>query len=199
MAEPAPSQAPGNVAPAPATTPALMPIAVDEVPERCLDFAKLAGSTSRNAALSARISLATCMVDQKARPIALCDCEHAVNEVDAVMQPSLVLLDEVFEHGDAAMKVLARHAQGEMLASFAARILATVPQPATNTEEAVALRDTRLAMIRPLVEPWQSRAQASFAEVDKLVSTNPQLEKNAAVAAAARASRAKLTRGVANR
>ena len=45
----------------------------------------------------------------------------------AAIDPSLALLDEVFLIGDPAMKVLARHTQGEILSSFAQRILATVP------------------------------------------------------------------------
>ena len=61
-----------------------------------------------------------------------------------------------------------------------------------SAEEAVALRDTRLAILQPLVQPWVTRAQAAFTEIDKLARANPQLAKNPAVLAAVRASRAKL-------
>lgn len=195
----APAQPPAVAAPQ-ATAPAsLTTIDVDAAPEPCRDLAKLAASPSRNAALSARISFATCLADQITKRIVLCDCEQSVIEVNAAIEPSLVLLDEVFAHGDAATQILARHAQGQMLSSFATRLLATVPPPATNTEEAVALRDTRLAMLQPHIQPWQSRAQAAYAELDKIARANPQLAKNAAVLAAVRATRDKLSQGVAKR
>lgn len=183
-AAPAPSEAPG---------------AVEDVPEACRDFAKLATSQSKNAALSAQISLATCLVDQRSKSLVLCDCEQSVLDVNAVLEPSLLMLDQVYVAGDPATKILARHAQGEMLSSFAARMLATVPPPATNTEAATALRDTRLAMVQPLVQPWQARAQAVFSDLDKIARANPQLAKNAAVVAAVRSGRAKLSSGVAKR
>jgi hypothetical protein len=122
----------------------------------------------------------------------LCDCEQSINDVNAAIDPSLAILDEVFLLGDPVTKILARHTQGEILSGFAQRMLATVPPAANSTPEAMALRDTRVAMLQPLVQPWLARAQAAFAELDKIARTNPQLAKNPAVLAAVRASRAKL-------
>lgn len=164
-----------------------------EIPEPCRDLAKLADSPSKNQALSARTSLATCLADQKTKPLVLCDCEQSVRDIEAAMQPSLDMLDEVFALGDPAQQILARHAQGEMLQSFATRMLATVPPPLNSSEQAIALHDTRLAMLSPLVQPWQQQAHAAFSAVDKLARANPQLAKNQAVLAAVRTSRTRLS------
>lgn len=164
-----------------------------EVPEACRDFVKLADSAHRNVAHSARIALATCLVDHNAKPLVLCDCEQSVNEIDAVLAPGIALLEEVFTAGDPAMQVLARQAQGELLVRFATRMLATVPPPPSPTSEALALRETRLQMLRPLVSPWLVRAQSMFADLERIARANPQLEKNAIVVAAVRAARTRLS------
>jgi hypothetical protein len=181
------SAAPGAVA------AGLSPIVVEDVPQPCRDLAKMASSPSKNAALSARISLATCLADQQAKALVLCDCEQSVIDVNDAIDPSLAMLDEVVAHGDVTMKILARHSQGHLLASFSARILATLPPPPTSNPDAIALRETRLAMLQPLIDPWQVRAHGAFAEVDKLARANPRLAKNAAVLAAVRSSRDRLS------
>jgi hypothetical protein len=189
-APPAPPPAQSTPASPTPAVPKLTTLDPDDVPEACRDLAKLSDSASKAQALSARISLASCLVDQKSKPLVLCDCEQSIIDVNAVIEPSLALLDEVFVLGDPTTKILARHTQGEILSSFAQRVLATVP-PATNSNE-TSLRETRLAMVQPLIQPWLTRAQAAFTEVDKIARTNPQLAKNPAVLAAVRSSRAKL-------
>lgn len=174
-------------------------IADEDIPEACIDLAKLADSPSKNQALSARISLASCLVDENAKSLVLCDCEQSVNDINVVIEPSLAVLDDVFANGDAATQVLARSTQGQILSGFAQRMLATVPPPANATEEAVALRDTRVTMLAPLIQPWRIRAQDAFTQVDKLARENPTLAKNPAVIEAVRTSRDKLSQGVANR
>ena len=171
----------------------LTKVNLDDVPVPCKELAKAADSPSVNQALSARTSLAVCLADQKTKPIVLCDCEQSVREIEAAIQPSLDMLDEVFTMGDAAQQILARSAQGEMLQSFATRMLGTVPPPLDGSPEAVALHDTRIQMLQPLVAPWQQQAQAAFAAVDQLARKNPQLTKNQAVVAAVRTSRQRLS------
>jgi hypothetical protein len=183
------TQAPGQTPP---SKPVLSAIDVDSQPEACRDLAKLANSTSKPRALSARISLASCLVDEQTKTIVLCDCAQSVIDIDAAIAPSLALLDEVAALGDPVNQILARHAQGEILSSFATRMLATVPPPLNSSEEAIALHDTRLAMLQPLLVPWQERAQVAYTDVDNLARKNPKLAKNPAVAAAVRGSRAKL-------
>jgi hypothetical protein len=208
---PAPADAP-VAAPSPdptqppaAATPAAPPVAaaptslstivVEELPVACRDLGKLATSPRPAQALSARISLSSCLVEQKMKELVLCDCEQSVNELNAAAAPSLALLDEVFALGDPANKILARQAQGDLLGSFATRMLATVPAPIDSSQSAIALRETRLGLITPLVNPWFVRAQSAYAELDKIARANPQLAKNPAVLMAVRSSRAKLAQG----
>jgi hypothetical protein len=188
-----PSQAPGATAPTPTPVPvSLTKVDVEALPEACRDIGKQADSPIKARALSARISLASCLVDEKTKPLVLCDCEQSVNEINDAIDPSLIILDEVVLVGDPATKILARHSQGEILSGFAQRMLSTVPPPVNASEEAIALRNTRLDLLQPLIQPWLSRAQVAFSELDKIARANPQLAKNPAVAAAVRASRAKL-------
>jgi hypothetical protein len=183
------THAPGETPP---TQPVLSSIDVASQPEACRDLAKLANAPSKTQALSARISLASCIVDQNTKPIVLCDCAQSVVEIDTAIAPGLALLDEVVALADPANQILARHAEGDILSGLVTRMLATVPPPLNASQEALALHDTRLQMLQPLLQPWQDRAQAAYTEVDKLARANPKLDKNPAVAAAVRQSRAKL-------
>jgi hypothetical protein len=188
-------------APTPSPTPTAVPVrgnglslvVIDELPTKCRDLGKLADSPSQNQALSARISLASCIVEQKLKDIVLCDCEQSVREIETASELSFKLLDEVSQVGDPATKILALQAQGDMLSSLATRVLSTVPPAADASESAVALHDMRLALITPHVSPWQQRARSAYQELDRIARANPQLAKNQAVVAAVRTSRAKLS------
>jgi hypothetical protein len=191
---PAPTPAPTPV-PVPATPTSLSNIVVEELPAACRDLGKLASSPRPAQALSARISLSSCLIEQKMKALVLCDCEQSVNDINTAAAPSLALLDEVFALGDPTNKILARQAQGDLLQSFATRILATVPAPMDGSQSAIALRETRLGLITPLVDPWFVRARTAYAEIDRIARANPQLAKNPAVLMAVRSSRAKLAQG----
>jgi hypothetical protein len=190
--EPVPTPTPVPVATAPTS---LSTIVVEDLPAACKDLGKLASSVRPAQALSARISLSSCLIEQKMRDLVLCDCEQSVNEINTAAAPSLALLDEVFALGDPANKILARQAQGDLLQSFATRMLATVPPPMDSSQSAIALRETRLGLLTPLVNPGFVRAQSAYAELDKIARANPQLAKNPAVLMAVRSSRAKLAQG----
>lgn len=196
-AEPTPTLPPK---PAPKPT-SMSTLVLEELPPACRDLGKAASSIRPTQALSARISLSSCLVEQKIKELVLCDCEQSVIELDTAAAQSLGLLDEVIALGDATQKILALQAQGDLLQSFATRILATVPAPVDGTPAAIALRETRLELITPLVNPWITRAQSAYTEVDRLAKANPQLAKNKAVLMAVRSSRAKLAQspGVAKR
>jgi hypothetical protein len=180
-------------------------VVVEDLPERCRDLGELADSPSANAALSARISLATCLATEHVKALALCDCEQSIHELDAASAQSLALLDEAVAVGEPATKILALQAEADLLASFATRILGTVPPPVDGSEAALALHDTRATLIQPLVLPWQQKARELYQQLDTIARANPRLAKNAAVLAAVRASRTKLDAlksagtGVANR
>src|SRR5690349_23422277 len=75
------AQAPAAQSPAPQQRMAppsplvqLAPIDLTKVPEACKPLAKQALGQSMTAALSARVSLASCMADRAIAPLALCDC-----------------------------------------------------------------------------------------------------------------------------
>ena len=162
------------------------------MPAACKSLAKDADAPSLNRKLSARISLASCLAEAKLKPLVLCDCQQSVIDINNAAQLPLMLLDEVYAMGDASMKILARQQKGDLLSGFAQRIQATVPAPTNGTPEAIALHDTRVDLLQPMLAPWNTDARAAYSEVDKLARANPKLAKNTAVVAAVRASRAKL-------
>jgi hypothetical protein len=186
-----PATTPTTPAPAPAT-PSISDLTPEAVPAPCKVLAKDAASPSINRALSAKIALASCLADHKLKPLILCDCEASVLDLNAATQLALALLDDAYTKGDAAMKILARQAKGDLLSSLVQRMQATIPAVVTPTAEAVALRDTRLDLLQPMVEPWQVQARSAYTDVDRIAKANPQLAKNPAVLAAVRASRTKL-------
>lgn len=195
-ASPTPSTTPAPPsAPAPAAIPrgnGLTLVVVADLPPKCRDLGKLADSPSQNQALSARTSLASCLIEERVKSIVLCDCEQSVRDLETASVQSLALLDEVIQVGDPALKILALQVQADLLASFATRIIATVPQPIDANESSIALRDTRLSLIQPHVIPWQQRARSAYQQMETIARANPQLAKNAAVVAALRSSRTKL-------
>ena len=78
-------------APAPQPATSLGTLEVDELPELCRDLARAADATMRNRALSARISLASCLVDHRLRDLVLCDCEQSVLDVEAASAQSIAV------------------------------------------------------------------------------------------------------------
>jgi hypothetical protein len=195
-------ESPAQSAPAPApiaTAPVLVRLEADTIPESCATLAKAADSPSMNRALSARISLANCIADITLKTLVPCDCAQSIQEIDSATELSRLLFDEAIAMGDATTQILARHAKGELLANLVTRMIATIPPPPNATPEAVALRDSRMDLLLPLLAPWLAAAQAEDRELDKVARANPQLAKNPAVANAIRASRARLAGTVAKR
>jgi hypothetical protein len=183
--------APGPGASA-ATSVVATPIVIDELPVACRALAIETQTASRNRALSARISLAGCLVDQRLRELTLCDCEQSVLEVEDASTQSVALLDEVARNGDPTLQLLARHALGELFTSQATRMLATIPPAIDASPSALALRETRVQLLAQRLQPWRDRARAAHRDVDQIARANPQLERNAAVVSAVRTSRARL-------
>lgn len=186
---PAPEAAPVAAPPAGPTLTKLDP---ESIPEQCKALAKEAEATSINRALSARISLSSCLVEHKLKPLVLCDCEQSVQDINAAVELPLSLLEEVYTAGDPAMKILSRQAKGDLMLGLVQRMQTTVPPPVNATPEAQQLRQTRIDLLTPMLTPWQDAAKAAFKEVDIIAKANPQLAKNQAVLAAVRAARAKM-------
>jgi hypothetical protein len=193
-AEPNASNAPGNVEPAPVVEQLGPEIDVENAPPACRDAGKLAQSRDRGVVLSAKISFAICTANAALAPLQLVDAEASVQEVDRVTSNSLALLSDVANAGDPKWAIVALHAEGDLLATMAKRMMDTVPanQPAE-------LRDMRTQMLQPHLQPWVERARKAFAEVDRLAKANPRLAKNQVVATAVTDSRKRLGTGVATR
>jgi hypothetical protein len=186
----APSESPP--APPPPAAPRFTPVDPSAVPEGCLPLARQAQAASP-AALSARISLAICLADRAVAPLALCDCGESILAVDTAAEPALALLDEVIDAADPASQAIAEHAEGELHAGFAARLLATLPAlgPGASAAE-TALREMRRQTLEAQLAPWREAATRSFQRVVELARAHPELAAHPAAATAVRDSRQRL-------
>jgi hypothetical protein len=176
----------------PAPVSRLTPIDPSTVPEPCQPLAKqaLAGTL---VALSARISLATCLADRAVAPLTLCDCGESILAVDTATEPALALLDEVIDADDPATQAIAEHAEGELYAGLVVRLLGTLPalRPEAPSAE-VALREMRRQTLDAQLEPWRESASRAFQRVVDLAQAHPELTDDRAVASAVRDSQRRL-------
>ena len=207
---PAPAAPTAATTPTTPTTPAvvkpatpavnLTPILFDETPERCRPIAKRAASTNLIAALSARISLASCLADAKFSELQLIDGQDSITQMDEAAVPSFEMLDEVVAAAtDPVTKVMATHAKAQLLQGMINRMTQTVASTADATPEAQALRETRRAIMMELLAPWREKTREFYAAVDEIAKANPTIVKNAVAVAAIRDSREQLQRPVATR
>jgi hypothetical protein len=176
----------------------LAPIDLTVIPEPCKPIAKQALAARLANALSARISLASCIAERAIAPLQLCDCAESVVAIDGAVKPALALLDDVIANGDPAMQVLAEHTVGQLHVGFAAKMMATLPQVAAGASESeVALRDMRKQTLEAQLAPWREAALASFEHVVELAKAHPQLTRTPAIATAVRDSQQRLAAEVA--
>lgn len=200
----APSAQPRATTPPPVAakpaTPAvnLTPINLTETPERCHAIAKRAAGANLLQALSARISLASCIADAKFSELQLIDGQDSITMMDEAALPSFAMLDEVVAAAtDPVTKVMATHAKAQLLQGMINRMTQTVTSAAAATPEAQALRETRRAIMQELLTPWRNRTRELYAAVDEIAKANPTIVKNPVAVAAIRDSREQLQRAVA--
>jgi len=175
-------------------------IDVASAPPACRSAGKLVSSPDRNAAAAAKVSLALCVANAQLSPLQLVDAEASIQDVDAATAAALAMLDEVAAAGQPHWQVVALHAEGDLLVTMSKRMLATVPATgASDPQSAVALHDSRMAMLQPRVQPWLDRAQQAFGEVDRIAKAHPELSRQQQAADAITDSRKRLTTGVATR
>jgi hypothetical protein len=191
-AAPAPARAPRPATP----STNLPPIDLTLIAEKCKPIAKQAGVANLGQALTARISLASCLAEANTAKLELLDCAESVRELETAVTPSFELLDGVIAAGDPAQAILAEHAKGELYTSLAVRMLATIP-PASADQASVALRETRKEVLDAYLEPFRTKALASFERVIELAKANPKLGKHQRVQAALKASRQHVAQKVA--
>jgi hypothetical protein len=202
----APAKTPPAKTPRAATQPAmpppviLAPIDLTKLPEACKPLAKQALSPTLTVALQSRISLASCMAERAVAPLELCDCGASIVAIDAAAAPAIALLDDVISNGDPAVQVLAEHAQGQLYAGFAIRMLATLPELSASAGDSErALRDMRKQTLEAQLVPWREAAMTAFQHVVDLAKAHPELAGNKAVTTAVRDSQQRLTAEVALR
>jgi hypothetical protein len=195
-----PSATPAAPVEAKPATPAvnLAPINLTETPERCHPIAKRAAGANLLQALSARISLASCIADAKFSDLKLIDGQASITEMDEVALPSFAMLDEVVAAAtDPVTKVMATHAKAQLLHVMINRMTQTVTTSAATTPEAHALRETRRQIMQELLVPWRDRTREVYLAVDEIAKANPTIVKNPVAVAAIRDSREQLQRTVA--
>ena len=183
-------------------TPAvnLTPINLTETPERCHPIAQRAGGANLLQALSARISLASCIADASFSELELIDGAASMAEMDAVAVPSFAMLDEVVAAAtDPVTKVMATHTKAQLLTVMINRMTQTVSATAATTPQAHALHESRRALMQELLTPWRDRTRAVYMVVDDLAKATPSIMKNPVAVAAIRDSREHLRRTVAAR
>jgi len=197
-----------SAAPTAATSPAppaaqpavnLTPINLTETPERCHPIAKRAAAVNLVQALSARISLASCIADARFSALVLIDGQDSITAMDEAAAPSLAMLDEVAAASDPVTQVMATHAKAQLLQTMMNRMTQTVSSSADARPEAQALRETRRAIMQELLAPWRERTLAIHAEIDELARTHPTLVRNPVALAAIKDSRERLSRPIAAR
>ena len=178
--------------------PQLTAIDPDSVPQKCLDLALRAGSPEVALAQSARLTLASCIATERTKSVAVCDCQQSVQDLNEAVAPALQILDELSTHGDPAYRILALKAEADEYQVLAQKLMATLQVPGPNaTADERDLHDARQTMLRPMIEPWLTRAQNAYVEIDRQAKANPSLEKNGEVRIAVADSRRRLTTEVA--
>lgn len=178
----------------------LAPIDLTEIPAPCKPQAKQALAPTLSIALSARITLASCMADQAIAPLSLCDCGDSIAAIDAAVKPAMTVLDDVISNADPATQVIAEHAEGKLYTGFATRMLATLPAAAPGASEAEAtLHDMRKQTLDAQLAPWREAAMTSFQHVVDLAKAHPELATSPTTATAVRDSQQRLAADVAVR
>jgi hypothetical protein len=196
-AAPAPQAPVRALPPAPPPPPA---IDVSAAPAACKSFAGPAQAPNPVLAWPARVALASCMAEQAVAPLALCDCGQSVVDVDDAVAPALAILDGVIAGGDPASQALASHAKGALYDGFAARLIATLPEPSHEaTPEELSLHDMRAQALAPQLTPWREAAAAAFAHAVEVARAHPEVARNPAAASAIRDSQQRQAADVAGR
>lgn len=177
-------EAPVAPAPAPrgggmsASAPRLAPVVLDEITQKCAPLAKPAAVPDVPRALSARISLASCLAEARIGVLSLIDGQESVLALEEATAPAFALLDDAIDLGDAGLQISALRAKADLYVRMATTMIGTVPPPANTTPEAAALRETRREIVEGMVAPWRDRIRAAREAVVALGKKHPELAKN---------------------
>ncbi|MDX2094066.1 MAG: hypothetical protein SFX73_39915 [Kofleriaceae bacterium] len=171
--------------------PTLAQLDVETMPAQCRTLGKEANAKARTRALTARLSLATCLADAAIEGLSLIDGQESVLLLEEAIAPSRALLDEVIANAEPENQLMAQRQLTVMYAGIASRMLQTVPAPVDKSEAAQALRDIRLQNVETMLGPWREAEGSAHAAIVKLAAAYPRLAKDKMYAQTIATSRAK--------
>ena len=142
------------------------------IPQACHELARAPASAQiPGPSLSARISVANCLITERTRGLELRDDAASITALQRAVEPSLALLDEVIANGDPAHQILAHHARADLLSGLQVRMRSAIPPVDTMT---YAAHEARRDALEPQIAAWGAEANASFEQVAALAEANPQ-------------------------
>jgi hypothetical protein len=106
-------------------------------------------------ALSAKISLALCQAESRFGSLQLAPDDASITAMNNAAAPSLQLLDQVIQSGDATYAPIATKAKAALLVAMAVRMRNSIP-PVTMTTvgQALAEHDQAHAALEPKLAAW---------------------------------------------
>ncbi len=101
----------------------LQPLVVSNLPARCRALAVVPPSARiSDPDFGAHVSVANCMAEEAMSGLALRPDVASIAALDAAAAPSLAVLDDVIEHGDAGWMLVAEEAKADLLFGMVVRM-----------------------------------------------------------------------------
>jgi hypothetical protein len=114
-----------------------------------------ASATTPQPALSAKISLALCQAENSFGALQLAPDDASIKAMSSAAAPSLGLLDQVIQSGDATYAPIATKAKAGLLVAMAVRMRNSIPPvTATTVGPALAQHDQAHAALEPKLAAW---------------------------------------------
>jgi hypothetical protein len=137
-------------------------------------------------AFEAHLSFAQCAGAARLAALTnVADSEEGMKAVQAAIDPSMAMLDEVIKAGDPQYTVIGEALKAQLWVAAAVRMRNSIP-PVTPTTvgEPLADHDKRHAALEPKIKPWLDQAAAGFERVKTAAASKPELASNPVVKAA---------------
>lgn len=106
------------------------PLVVSSLPTRCRALTVVPPSARISAPeLAAHVSVASCMAEEAMSGLALWPDAASIAALDAAAAPSLAMLDDVIEYGDARWMLVAEEAKADLLFGMIVRMRVVTDDP----------------------------------------------------------------------
>jgi hypothetical protein len=147
------------------------------LPDQCRGVAQIPRSAQIvDPILAARISAVNCAAQDIFGSVQVSDSEASVHALDAASAPLFAALDDVVAHGSPKWKIQALYAKGDLLFGLQTRLRNSIPAMTADTSmDAARAIEQRHRALEALLEPWQTRARAAFAQLADIARANPPL------------------------